>query len=152
MKTQLSVRVKKESLFSKSFGRPYLGPLAFFKKTSIIISIDGVQQELTQQKEPYLIDVTPGIHTLEFIDPQLKWKEFEVKSGKVIYGILGFILGVGMGGGTVGGMALSDSFAQTTEYFFAGENGLLQVNIQEGDTIRLKCKAKMNGTVRVDLD
>lgn len=151
MKTQLAIRVRKEGLISKGYGKPYLGPFALFGKRPVILSIDGHEQKLLPQKEPHMIDIVPGTHTIDFIDPQRKWKKFEKNVSKATFSAIGLAAG-GVSGGLIGGMAMGKAFGSVSDAFFVGENGNLEVNIKEGDIIRLTCKAKANGTVSVDLD
>ncbi|MCM1365423.1 MAG: hypothetical protein NC122_09680 [Faecalibacterium sp.] len=158
MKTQLSVRVRREGLVSAMFGRFYLTLfaiiIAILGKTSVIVSIDGEKHKLKRQSEPHLIDIEPGIHTIEFIDPQRACKGIERVVTNLMISIFGLFIGLSGSddGSVIGGMIVGDILGSTVDTFFEGEDGTLKINIKEGDVIRVRCKAKLSGSVVVDRD
>ena len=69
MKTQESILVKNESLFSRLFSLLWF--VNIFKKMSVQVTIGNDQvnaKTLQASNEPYLIDVTPGSHEFLFTD------------------------------------------------------------------------------------
>ncbi len=154
MKTQLSVRVKKENFYSKMMGKFYLGPFSMFGKRPIIISIDGKEQKLLPSKKPYLLDVEPGSHRVDFIDPQRKAKHAGQTVNKAWDTVMGAAIGAAAGGGSLGAFVGATGAAQISETSFnmINEGGSVQVNIKEGDILKLKCRAQRNGCVKVELD
>ncbi len=154
MKTQLSVRVKKESFYSKMMGKFYLGPLSMFGKRPIIVSIDGKEQKLLPSKKPYLLDIEPGSHQVDFIDPQRKAKHAGQAVNKAWDAAMGAAVGAAVGGGAMGAYMGATGAAQISETSFnmLNDGGSVQVNIKEGDILKLKCRAQRNGSVKVELD
>lgn len=75
MKTQVSILVKNESLYSRCMS--FLWFINIFKKMSVQVWIDQDPETartptktLKASKEPYEIDLEPGPHTLYFTDPR----------------------------------------------------------------------------------
>ena len=105
MKTQVSILVRKESLYStikwKLFGHPFLWFLYIFKEPSgVNIWIDKGSEnerymELEQRSKPHMIDLEPGYHEIVFEDENAGSKG---AAGFVWRLTAGLVLGAGEGG------------------------------------------------------
>lgn len=145
MKTQISVLVKAESMMGKSNAHRMLGPLALLTKSSVILVLDGEEHELKESKTPYVFDVTPGRHVLQFVDP-MKDKKDRARALDNLFtsatvGIVGLLGGAGWLGFEAGDF--SDLFTGVTE------DGAVEVNLGAGDIIKLACKGTGKGIPKV---
>lgn len=139
MKTQLSILVKNETFYTRFFG----GGLWFiniFKKLPLDVVLDGNKQRLKAAAEPYVFDVTPGEHSLQVIDPRARTK----KRDKALTGAIFGAAAVGAAGGPMTlGAALGASGIR------AGQDGLAELYIEEGATLKISCQATRNGDVNI---
>ena len=142
MKTQVSILVKNESLFTRFFS--FLWFINIFKKMPIEIYIDSMEDKmvLKASNEPYLIDVEPGQHEILFVDPR-------AGSKAVMKGLTGAILGAsvmgGAGGSFIGGAVMGYESASNTSI----KNNVVSFTLNEGDVIKLSAKPKHNGNVKI---
>lgn len=141
MKTQLSILVKNESLFSRFYS--FLWFINIFKKMSVVVCIDGDQanaKTLKASKEPYLIDVTPGQHQILITDPRAGNKQaFKAFSGAVVGSIFSI---------ATDGVIDSSDFASEGSTI---RDGVVQCVLNEGDVLRISAKPKHNGSVKVKI-
>lgn len=150
MKTQIIVKVKGESIWSRYFGGSiWLGPFAVLGKRPIEMILDGKTQELEAVKEPYVFEIEPGVHTLKFHDPKQARKQKNKKfTGAVVGATYGFAIGAAGGGSALGGLALGKEVGES----FTGavrDDGTLELTMGEGDVIGLKCRATSKGVIKV---
>ncbi len=148
MKTQISVLVKGESLMGKANGHRFLGPLALATKSTMIFVLDGEEHELKESKTPYVFDVAPGKHDINFIDPLKGRKDASRAFDKAVASAMAGIVGV-LGGEPVLGFEMADDIGS----MFGGvtEDGGAEIHLNEGDIIKLSCKGNGKGvpTVKV---
>lgn len=141
MKTQLSILVKNESLLSRFFSFWWF--INIFKKMSVVVTVDGDEANamtLKAQKEPYLIDLTPGYHEILITDPRASGKQ---AFKKFTQGTVGLIFGIATDG-AIGVSDLVDSGSTVRD-------GVVQCNLGEGDLLRISAKPKNNGSVKVKI-
>ena len=144
MRTQVSILVKNESLFTRFFS--FLWFVNIFKKMPIEIYIDSMEEKmvLKASNEPYLIDIEPGKHEILFVDPR-------AGSKAVMKGLTGAILGVGFmggaGGSFIGGAVMGYESASNTTV----KNNVASFEIKEGDLMKFSAKPKHNGSVKIKL-
>lgn len=142
MQTQISVLVKNESLLSRFMS--WMWFINIFKKMSVNCFLDGSEeaQVLKARKEPYLIDVEPGVHEIMFTDPRAKSKNaFRSATGALVGGAFGLAAG---GSSAISGAMIGAQDART-----AIHDSAVQCTLQEGDVLRLSVKPKNNGSVKV---
>ena len=142
MKTQVSILVKNESLFSRAM--TLLWFINIFKKMPVDVYIDSEdnKQTLKPSKEPYLIDLEPGQHEILFADPKAKQKA-------VSQALTGAILGASMAGAGGGSMLGGAAMGYDSAYDGTVRNGVVRFTLNEGDTLKLRVKNKRNGSVKV---
>lgn len=139
MKTQLSILVKKESLFSTMFAWHPIwdrSPRSYIKVW--IDSETAKPLELVPRKEPYLIDLEPGVHQLVIKDGKKKigmdkiFKVSMVMATSALFSSLdaGADVALGMSGKKI-------------------EDGYAAFELGEGDTFKISCKATNTGVVKV---
>lgn len=150
MKTQIIVKVKKESVYSREIGgSSWLGPFAALGKRPIEMVLDGKTYELEPTKEAYVFDVEPGVHTLLFHDPRQGRKNKNNKFNAAVVGaIWGFAAGAATGGSGLAGLLLGESVGKS----FSGEvreDGTLELTMGEGDVIGMVCQATSKGEIKV---
>lgn len=129
MKTQLSILVKKESLYSRSYGGPLLLPIG---GNSVNVVVDGQTYELKASKKPHLIDVMPGVHTVRFLDPRGPKKLARAKFANIM---------------TLNLFKWSGDLAAAV----GGDSSTFEVTMQDGDIIKLSCKAIYRGIVKANI-
>lgn len=139
MRTQISILVKDESIFSKAMTVWFIN---IFKKSKVTVSIDGYKQTLKASKTPYVFDVAPGYHVIEMADPREKQKAFTAK----MIGIFTFGAFTLAGGGKVA-MQSAQIGAQTMR--LSEKSSVLECNLMEGDNMRLSCKCCANAKVKI---
>lgn len=149
MKTQISILVKKEGFLTSSFTVHPIwdrSPRSFVKVW--IDSENSEPLELVPRKEPYLIDVEPGVHELLFKDGAKK-----MSLGKTVKASLAIGLGAFAFGAT-GRLGSAVDMATTIALGSSGkkiEDGYAAFELKEGDVFKLSCQVKdTNGTVRVE--
>lgn len=150
MNTQLQLLVKKESLMSRAVGgNSWLGPLAILGKRPLELILDGESQSLLPSSTPYVFDLTPGVHTMQIIDPKKKRKQKENKKTAVMVGAM-FGLAAGAAGGGSGLLgALSGADAAKGMVGSVSEDGTVELTLAEGDILKLSCRANKKGIVNV---
>lgn len=147
MKTQISVLVKGETFMGKANSNRFLGPFALLTKSKMIMVLDGNEHELTESKEPYVFDVTPGQHQIQFTDPKKGNKEFAKSIDKAAAGALGFIIGAGSGN-VAAGSVLAEDFASLVPGREI-EGGFANIILNEGDILKLSCQGTSSGVPKV---
>jgi hypothetical protein len=143
MKTQISIQVKNASIFA----RPII-----FSKAKVNMFIDSADAQpvvLKSRKEPYMVDVTPGEHTVVFTDASAKFKG---AIDKMIGAAFGAGLGLGSGafGGVFGAKEGADIMSAVTGTGRV-HNNQLQCVLKEGDTLKVKVQPKRSGKVSVKI-
>ncbi len=140
MKTQVSVLVK-----DTIFNRP-----TTFQKPSVKAYIDTTDTEnaanaltLKANKEPYLIDVQPGVHVMLFEDAHAGWK---TALRKMTLGAAGF--GLGLGASFDAGASLAGEFASLVGKPNVKDNAV-QFALEEGQTLRLMVTPTSSGKVKI---
>lgn len=149
MKTQVSILVKNEGFWSRTSATLFWF-VAMFKKTSLYVRIDDPNAQplvLKARKEPYEIELTPGNHILEFIDPRTEKKQKYTKlmkktTGALMWSSFSGASGGSMIGGAIYGAETSGNKTTTHENFF-------QCSLNPGDEVRISAQAKMSGKVKV---
>lgn len=145
MNTQLSIKVKNENCISRVYS--WFGLLGLFIPSKVKMYVDGGSYiKLKARKDPYLFDIEPGSHHIDF--------EAKSKAGYDKF-IGGFIFGsMGLAGGGRTGMAMGQEGAG----FAAGlmghcrvQESALDCDLQEGDILKISIKPKRNGSVKVKL-
>ena len=142
MKTQVSILVKNESLFSRAMTLMWF--VNIFKKMSVDVYIDSMENKMTlkAQNEPYLIDVEPGQHEIMFMDPK-------AGSKAVSRGITGAFLGAGImggaGGSLLGGAMMGYESASNTSV----KDNVISFALNEGDLMEISVQCKSNGSVKL---
>lgn len=138
MKTQVSVLVK-----DTIFNRP-----TTFQKPSVKAYIDTTDTEnaanaltLKANKEPYLIDVQPGVHVMLFEDAHAGWK---TALNKLTWGAVGLSFGLGAGAGA----SLAGEFASLVGKPNVKDNAV-QFALEEGQTLRLMVTPTSSGKVKI---
>ena len=139
MKTQISILVKNESLYAKC--KSFLWFVNIFQKSKMIVMIDGKENILKASKTPYVFDVTPGYHSIQFKDKREGSKRSFDKFTK---GFTGFAIGLGGGASTAMDMA-----ATFTSSGINIQDNLVEIQLQDGDILKLSCKADRKGRVKV---
>lgn len=147
MKTQISVLVKGETLMGKLNSNRFLGPFALLTKSKVIMVLDGKKHELAKSKQPYIFDVEPGQHQIQFTDPKKGNKEFAKSIDKVTAGAIGFAIGAGSGN-TVAGSVLAEDFASLVPGRKI-EGGVANIILNEGDILKLSCQGNSSGVPNV---
>ncbi len=142
MKTQLQVLVKDESFLSKCQSTVWF--VSIFKKSKIYLELDGEAKELKASKEPYVFDLNPGTHYLLVSDPKAKSKRRK-------RAVTGAIVGAtfGMMAGNVDTMVSFGSDMAGTFAGNVGEDGSVEFTVDEGDIIKISCKATLKGGVKI---
>lgn len=142
METGVSILVKNESLLSRFFSLLWI--INIFKKMSVNVYIDSEDDMVTLKadKEPYIIDLDPGEHTLVFEDPRAGGKSaFRAITG----GFLGLAFGLAAGGSGIDEAISWGSDAGDG----AVQNGVVQFELYEGDMLELSAKPTRKGGVKV---
>lgn len=148
MKTQISILVKKEAFFAAGFTIHPIwdkSPRSFVKVW--IDSENSEPLELVPRKEPYLIDVEPGVHELLFKDGKKKVSFGKMAKVGLSIGLGAFALGMGGSFGsaidTATSVALGSSGKKIKDNYAAFE-------LKEGDVFKLSCQVKnTSGTVKI---
>lgn len=142
MKTQISVLVKDETIFSKAMTTFWF--VNIFQKAKMLVCIDGCEHKLKASKRPYTFDVEPGTHSVEFRDPKEGQKRFTWK-------LTGLFVSLGFG------LGASNSFGDFQMNMIEGEqlfrmslkeNGV-ECTLQDGDILKLSCKSNGRASVKV---
>ena len=138
MGARIYITVKKENPLTK---------VGVFTKSKIKVVIDEQSYLFKARKEPHLVEITAGQHTIDFIDPKAKAKRRRKKIGAIL---AGGAMGFGAGGsgwgaalGALDGVSLvgkksKDSTAQIIE-------------IADNQEIRFSCRANRKGMVKVEV-
>lgn len=145
MKTQLSVLVKSESMMGKANAHRFLGPFALLTKSTMVLIIDGETHELKENKKPYIFDLEPGKHVIQFLDPKKDRKEAARNLDKLVAGAM-------IGGiGALGGNAWLAFEGSDVDWMFGKvtEDGAAEINLREGDILKLSCKGTGKGVPKV---
>lgn len=141
MKTQISVLVKNESVFSKAM--TLLWFINNFKKSRVNLILDGTTHTLKASKQMHTFDVAPGSHTLEFLDPKAGQKNFQRKmTGALVGGSLGLATGSGLGG--LEGAAVGTKVGEA-----AIQENIVNCTLAEGDHFKVSCKANRKGGIKI---
>lgn len=142
MKTQVSILIKNESLFSRAM--TLLWFINIFKKMPVDVYIDSEDNKYTLKpnKTPYLIDLEPGEHEILFADPKAKQKA-------MTKALTGALLGATMAGAGGGSMLGGAAVGYDAAYDGTVRNGAVRFKLNEGDTLKLCAKNKGNGSVKV---
>lgn len=142
MKTQVSILIKNESLFSRAWTLWWF--INIFKKMPMDVYIDSEnnKQTLIASDEPYLIDLEPGEHEILFVDPKAKQKKFNSA-------LVGATFGFAAAGVTGGSVLAGTSMGYNAAYDGTVRNGAVRFTLNEGDTLKLQAQAKHNGSVKV---
>ena len=147
MKTQLSILVKNESLFSRFFSLLWF--INIFKKMPVEYSMDEGTfpgTTLTASNKPYLIDVTPGAHRIYFKDPRAASKKgFRKFCGAIVGAVFGFAAG-NASTMFLGGAAGADSAGSTMSDV---NISYLDFTVQDGDILKISVQPKGSGKVKV---
>lgn len=155
MKTQVSILVRKESLYSrikwKLFGHPFLWFLYIFRKPSgVNIWIDKGSEnerymELEQQNKPHMIELEPGYHEIVFEDENVASKGTAGFMWRLTAGIA---LGAGMSG--MGGSGM-DTFCNIMDATSGStiRDGFAGFTLQSGDVYELICRPTRKGGVQL---
>ena len=147
MKTQLSVLVKNESLYSRCFS--FLWFINIFRKMSVNVWIDqdpdvvkNPTRVLKASNDPYEIDLVPGPHTVYFSDPRAASKaRFRVVTGAFV----GASFAAGAGGSMLAGASVGADMG-------AGNSvgvGYASFFLQDGDIFKISAKPTRKGGVKV---
>jgi hypothetical protein len=144
MKTQISIQVKNASIFA----RPII-----FSKAKVNMFIDSADAQpvvLKSRTEPYMVDVTPGEHTVVFTDASAKFKG---AIDKMIGAAFGAGLGLGGGGAFGGAFGAKEGAGIMSAITGTGRvhNNQLQCVLKEGDTLKVKVQPKRSGKVSVKI-
>lgn len=149
MKTQISILVKNESLLSRFYTLFWF--INIFKKMSVEVFIDSTSSKmvLKAQKDPYLIDVTPGQHQLMFADPRADNKAKYDSFTKGFYGATfgAFVSGVSGGSVVDGAVSGFDQWKGVGKSLV--RDGFVSVTLNDGDVLKLSAQPKRNGSVMV---
>lgn len=149
MKTQLSVLVKKESLYSRMVGKWQLGPFSFFGARPVEIILDGEVHSVKPSASPYVFDLTPGTHTVRFHDPKQENKRAFSRFNAAFQGtVWGFAIGGATGGSASLGALLGGNVGKSMQGTIH-EDGTLEVTVGDGDLLKLQCKNTRKGVVKV---
>lgn len=148
MKTQISIQVKNENLFSRCMSI-YMS-LGLFVKAKVKMYIDDGQSTpiiLKARKEPYTIDIEPGEHAIAFTAKN---------KGSVDKIIGGAVLGtIGMGAGNAfTGLVAANAGADFSSGLMGHsriQDNLLECDLQEGDLLKIRIQPKRNGAVKIQL-
>jgi hypothetical protein len=139
MKTQVHLYVKNESFWTR-FSGGGLWFINIFRKLPVDVAIDGNKVRYKPQNEPYVIDVTPGEHVIEGRDPRAATK----KANKALTGAIFGASAMGAGGGSMllGAMMGADAASSNVT-----KVGLCGVKLNDGDIIKLSCRANKKGAI-----
>lgn len=141
MKTTVSILVKNENLWTKA-NSSLLWFVKIFQKSKVLVSINGAEPcTLVASKEFHEFEVEPGTVTLRFTDPGAKSK---ARNKAIAGGLIGFSAGAATGGSGLSG-ALAGSEAAKSSI----KEDILECTLQEGDNLKLSCRSKGNGQVKV---
>lgn len=144
MKTQISILVKNESIFSRFMS--FLWFINIFKKMPVNVWIDDdttAPKVLKANSEPYVFDVTPGYHAVLVTDPRAGSKKaFNAVTGAFVGGAMGMA-----GGSTLAGMAAgAEAFSGSTV-----RDGVVECTLTEGDVLKISVQPKNNGSVKIKI-
>lgn len=144
MKTQVSILVKNESLFSRFFS--ILWFINIFKKMSVEVYIDSMdnQRTLKASAEPYLIDMEPGEHQMLFSDPR-------AASKAAFKGLTGAFLGMAAAGAAGGSMLGGAAMGYDDASGGSVKDNVVSFTLREGDVLKISAQPKHNGSVKVKL-
>ena len=95
-------------------------------------------------KTPYEINLQPGFHRITMIDPAK-----ENKKGNV--NLIGSIIGVVEGNGIADTMATSRFAKSMAGAMFKTGDGYLDLNLKDGDIIKVQCQAGIGGKVSIKI-
>lgn len=141
MKSTIELLVQDESLYSKFMTTTWF--INIFTASKVILQLDGIQHVLKARQEPYTFDVEAGAHLMVFTDPRAKGKRFNRGVGGAIWGgIFGALtggLGGALGGGAVGASLMNGA-----------KEGGVQVTLDPGTKLCLRCKPTRKGEVQVE--
>ena len=139
MNTQISLEIKDESIFSKAFTLFWF--VNIFKKSKVKVIFDDYEMELKASKTLYTYDVQPGTHTLKFYDPKAGQKNFTRK-------MVGTTIGgsIGLAGGGADSVIVGAKLGET-----AIQENIVSCNLLEGDHLKLSCKCKSNGKIKIKM-
>lgn len=156
IKTQVSILVRKESLYSelrwKLIGHPFLWFLYIFEKPSgVNIWIDKGSEnerymELKQQKEPYMIELESGYHEIVFADSNADSKGSAGAVTRVMAGAAAGLVVHELAG--IGG---ADTFCNIMDATAGStiRDGFASFTLQSGDVYELICRPTRKGGVKL---
>ena len=149
MKTQLSVIVKKESLYSRMIGKWTWGPLSFFGSRPMELYLDGKVYSMNPSGKAYEYDLAPGTHMIRFHDPKQDQKRAFSRFNASFQGaVWGFAAAGATGGSTLLGAILGEKVGSSMRGA-VHEDGTLEVTMQDGDVLKLECRSNSKGVVKV---
>lgn len=140
MKTQISVLVKGETMMGK-MTKNVVWFVGLVTKSKVLLVLDGKEHELEESKDPYVFDVEPGQHQIQFVDPKKANKDFMKGVNKATAGVLGFAVGGG-----------SFTLAESAASLVPGseiEGGAANIMLNEGDILKLSCQNTGSGVPKV---
>lgn len=149
MKTQVSILVKNEPLLSRASGS-FFAAFNTFKKMPVFAVIDDPNAEplvLKARKEPYDIELAPGSHVIQFIDPRAEKKAKTMQFWKKAYA--GAFLA---GASAAGGGSLIDGAlfgAATTANKTTVRENYFECTLNQGDEVRISVQIKSNSKVKI---
>ena len=150
MKTQVSIFVEGGSLTDKIVDFGNRGIRSFFSPAeppAVEIRIDDKAAiKLEARTEPYLIDVEPGQHRIQFTDSAKAGKGMLKEVFRLSLAICSGILSL-VWGGSAGGF--SDVMAVTGGKKV--EDNVASLVLKEGDLVKLSCKPTSGGKVKVKI-
>ncbi len=143
MKTQISILVRNEFILTKATSSLWWF-VKIFQKSKMLVTIDGKTQKLAASKTPYIFEVEPGQHNIRFEDPCLKGKSFNRK-------MVGLFLGFGFGLAADGSSAIGGAYEGYESFRLDIKEGVVNCELQDGDTLQVSCKAKANGKIKIKI-
>lgn len=154
MSAKLVLTVKDSSRMAKDYSMSMMDkmfhPLKHNKilnsKAKIGILIDDEEEGTLYEasKTPYEINLQPGFHRITMIDSAK-----ENKKGNV--NLIGSIIGVVEGNGIADTMATSRFAKSMAGVMFKTGDGYLDLNLKDGDIIKVQCQAGIGGKVSIKI-
>jgi hypothetical protein len=152
MDAQLFLTIQDASNFAKNscltFSDYMFHPIKSSKfgvaKAEILVSLDNGQPwSLKAAKDPYLLNIAPGHHTLTVDDPYRQKKQAKQRTN-------GFLTGLLFGAVTDSSMSFyADDGANIANMIFNDVAGVIEFDAREGDTYKLKLKPTVSGKVKI---
>lgn len=154
MSAKLVLTVKDSSRMAKDYSMSMMDkmfhPLKHNKilnsKAKIGILIDDEEEGTLYEasKTPYEINLQPGFHRITMIDPAKDNKKGNVN-------LIGSIIGVVEGNGIADTMATSRFAKSMAGAMFKTGDGYLDLNLKDGDIIKVQCQAGIGGKVSIKI-